>query len=183
MITFSCPLWRWVWDDSCVPSQFACLMCNEGASIWDGRSHQGYRLWPWTGKETAAYLGLQLVFSLISRCAESSQHRWHHQTGSPAWYVHQHSRAAERSSFSERPNLGHLGPSGSIAAPGVPATEMSFFLPDPSWASVNRGTFICDECCSVHRSLGRHVSQVRHLKHAPWPPTLLQVKSKDSPSM
>uniref|UniRef100_A0A7N5KH35 GIT ArfGAP 2 n=1 Tax=Ailuropoda melanoleuca TaxID=9646 RepID=A0A7N5KH35_AILME len=47
--------------------------------------------------------------------------------------------------------------------------------PDPSWASVNRGTFICDECCSVHRSLGRHISQVRHLKHTPWPPTLLQM--------
>ncbi|KAF3820749.1 hypothetical protein GH733_005294 [Mirounga leonina] len=31
---------------------------------------------------------------------------------------------------------------------------------DPSWASVNRGTFICDECCSVHRSLGRHISQM-----------------------
>uniref|UniRef100_A0A287CX64 GIT ArfGAP 2 n=2 Tax=Ictidomys tridecemlineatus TaxID=43179 RepID=A0A287CX64_ICTTR len=45
----------------------------------------------------------------------------------------------------------------------------------PSWASVNRGTFICDECCSVHRSLGRHISQVRHLKHTPWPPTLLQM--------
>ncbi|XP_037012176.1 ARF GTPase-activating protein GIT2 isoform X6 [Artibeus jamaicensis] len=48
-------------------------------------------------------------------------------------------------------------------------------VPDPSWASVNRGTFICDECCSVHRSLGRHISQVRHLKHTPWPPTLLQM--------
>ncbi|XP_057600131.1 ARF GTPase-activating protein GIT2 isoform X7 [Hippopotamus amphibius kiboko] len=47
--------------------------------------------------------------------------------------------------------------------------------PDPSWASINRGTFICDECCSVHRSLGRHISQVRHLKHTPWPPTLLQM--------
>ncbi|XP_066116491.1 ARF GTPase-activating protein GIT2 isoform X1 [Saccopteryx bilineata] len=47
--------------------------------------------------------------------------------------------------------------------------------PDPSWASVNRGTFICDECCSVHRSLGRHISQVRHLKRTPWPPTLLQM--------
>ncbi|XP_006530400.1 ARF GTPase-activating protein GIT2 isoform X11 [Mus musculus] len=47
--------------------------------------------------------------------------------------------------------------------------------PDPSWASVNRGTFICDECCSVHRSLGRHISQVRHLKHTAWPPTLLQM--------
>ncbi|XP_012586434.1 PREDICTED: ARF GTPase-activating protein GIT2 isoform X6 [Condylura cristata] len=47
--------------------------------------------------------------------------------------------------------------------------------PDPSWASVNRGTFICDECCSVHRSLGRHISQVRHLKHTSWPSTLLQM--------
>uniref|UniRef100_A0A452T358 GIT ArfGAP 2 n=1 Tax=Ursus maritimus TaxID=29073 RepID=A0A452T358_URSMA len=52
---------------------------------------------------------------------------------------------------------------------------MLLFFPDPSWASVNRGTFICDECCSVHRSLGRHISQVRHLKHTPWPPTLLQM--------
>uniref|UniRef100_A0A670JPP0 GIT ArfGAP 2 n=1 Tax=Podarcis muralis TaxID=64176 RepID=A0A670JPP0_PODMU len=43
------------------------------------------------------------------------------------------------------------------------------------WASVNRGVLICDECCSVHRSLGRHISQVRHLKHTPWPTTLLQV--------
>ncbi|XP_072271494.1 ARF GTPase-activating protein GIT2 isoform X6 [Pyxicephalus adspersus] len=48
-------------------------------------------------------------------------------------------------------------------------------LPDPRWASINRGVLICDECCSVHRSLGRHISQVRHLKHTPWPPTLLQM--------
>ncbi|XP_031246778.1 ARF GTPase-activating protein GIT2-like [Mastomys coucha] len=46
---------------------------------------------------------------------------------------------------------------------------------DPSRASVNRGTFIRDECCSVHRSLGHHISQVRHLKYTPWPPTLLQM--------
>ncbi|XP_056384850.1 ARF GTPase-activating protein GIT2 isoform X2 [Hyla sarda] len=46
---------------------------------------------------------------------------------------------------------------------------------DPRWASINRGVLICDECCSVHRSLGRHISQVRHLKHTPWPPTLLQM--------
>ncbi|OCU01688.1 G protein-coupled receptor kinase interacting ArfGAP 2 L homeolog isoform X5 [Xenopus laevis] len=45
---------------------------------------------------------------------------------------------------------------------------------DPRWASINRGVLICDECCSVHRSLGRHISQVRHLKHTSWPPTLLQ---------
>ncbi|CAH2295188.1 ARF GTPase-activating GIT2 isoform X5 [Pelobates cultripes] len=46
---------------------------------------------------------------------------------------------------------------------------------DPRWASINRGVLICDECCSVHRSLGRHISQVRHLKHTPWPTTLLQM--------
>ncbi|XP_058888935.1 ARF GTPase-activating protein GIT2-like isoform X9 [Acipenser ruthenus] len=46
---------------------------------------------------------------------------------------------------------------------------------DPRWASVNRGVLICDECCSVHRSLGRHSSQVRHLTHTPWPATQLQM--------
>uniref|UniRef100_A0A6Q2XF89 Arf-GAP domain-containing protein n=1 Tax=Esox lucius TaxID=8010 RepID=A0A6Q2XF89_ESOLU len=45
----------------------------------------------------------------------------------------------------------------------------------PRWASVNRGVLICDECCSVHRSLGRHSSQVRHLTHTTWPPTQLQM--------
>uniref|UniRef100_A0A8C2X447 G protein-coupled receptor kinase interacting ArfGAP 2a n=1 Tax=Cyclopterus lumpus TaxID=8103 RepID=A0A8C2X447_CYCLU len=48
-------------------------------------------------------------------------------------------------------------------------------LLEPRWASVNRGVLICDECCSVHRSLGRHSSQVRHLTHTPWPPTQLQM--------
>ncbi|XP_072336649.1 ARF GTPase-activating protein GIT2a isoform X6 [Scyliorhinus torazame] len=46
---------------------------------------------------------------------------------------------------------------------------------DPRWASINRGVLICDDCCSVHRSLGRHISQVRHLTHTPWPPSLLQM--------
>ncbi|KAM3826161.1 ARF GTPase-activating protein GIT2 isoform 2-T2 [Vipera latastei] len=46
---------------------------------------------------------------------------------------------------------------------------------EPTWASVNRGVLLCDECCSVHRSLGRHISQVRHLKHTAWPATLLQM--------
>nr|XP_043882824.1 ARF GTPase-activating protein GIT2a isoform X12 [Solea senegalensis] len=48
-------------------------------------------------------------------------------------------------------------------------------VPEPRWASVNRGVLICDECCSVHRSLGRHSSQVRHLTHTPWPHTQLQM--------
>ncbi|XP_064612135.1 ARF GTPase-activating protein GIT2-like [Liolophura sinensis] len=43
---------------------------------------------------------------------------------------------------------------------------------DPTWASINRGVLICDECCSVHRSLGRHISQVRSLKKGHWSPTL-----------
>ncbi|XP_035752517.1 ARF GTPase-activating protein GIT2 isoform X6 [Egretta garzetta] len=53
--------------------------------------------------------------------------------------------------------------------------DLSLLSRDPCWASINRGILICDECCSVHRSLGRHISQVRHLKHTPWPPTLLQM--------
>ncbi|XP_023858837.1 ARF GTPase-activating protein GIT2a isoform X3 [Salvelinus sp. IW2-2015] len=48
-------------------------------------------------------------------------------------------------------------------------------VPEPRWASVNRGVLICDECCSVHRSLGRHSSQVRHLTHTSWAPTQLQM--------
>ncbi|XP_064424289.1 ARF GTPase-activating protein GIT2a isoform X2 [Latimeria chalumnae] len=47
--------------------------------------------------------------------------------------------------------------------------------PEPRWASINRGVLVCDECCSVHRSLGRHISQVRHLTLTPWPTTLLQM--------
>uniref|UniRef100_A0A674NEC9 GIT ArfGAP 1 n=1 Tax=Takifugu rubripes TaxID=31033 RepID=A0A674NEC9_TAKRU len=40
---------------------------------------------------------------------------------------------------------------------------------------INRGVLICDECCSVHRSLGRHISIVKHLRHSGWPPALLQM--------
>lgn len=46
---------------------------------------------------------------------------------------------------------------------------------EPRWASVNRGVLVCDECCSIHRGLGRHSSQVRHLTHTPWPPSQLQM--------
>lgn len=51
-----------------------------------------------------------------------------------------------------------------------------FSLSDPGWTSINRGVLICDECCSVHRSLGRHISIVKHLRHSGWPPSLLQVR-------
>ncbi|KAF6205510.1 hypothetical protein GE061_019683 [Apolygus lucorum] len=39
---------------------------------------------------------------------------------------------------------------------------------DPPWALVNRGLLVCDECCSIHRSLGRHISQVKSLKRSHW---------------
>ncbi|CAL4196894.1 unnamed protein product, partial [Meganyctiphanes norvegica] len=44
---------------------------------------------------------------------------------------------------------------------------------DPGWASINRGILVCDECCSVHRSLGRHISHVKSLKKGTWNPTQL----------
>ncbi|XP_063238160.1 ARF GTPase-activating protein GIT1 isoform X2 [Bacillus rossius redtenbacheri] len=46
---------------------------------------------------------------------------------------------------------------------------------DPAWASVNRGILLCDECCGVHRSLGRHVSQVASLRKGCWSPALLRM--------
>ncbi|BFZ18839.1 hypothetical protein BsWGS_21878 [Bradybaena similaris] len=57
---------------------------------------------------------------------------------------------------------------GSMRPPPVCADCSA---PDPTWASINRGVLICDECCSVHRSLGRHISQVKHLKKGQWCPS------------
>uniref|UniRef100_A0A182WWC8 Arf-GAP domain-containing protein n=1 Tax=Anopheles quadriannulatus TaxID=34691 RepID=A0A182WWC8_ANOQN len=44
---------------------------------------------------------------------------------------------------------------------------------DPSWASINRGILLCADCCSVHRSLGRHISQVKSLRQGSWQPSVL----------
>mmetsp|Transcript_1610 Transcript_1610/g.3741 ORF Transcript_1610/g.3741 Transcript_1610/m.3741 type:complete len:272 (+) Transcript_1610:276-1091(+) len=33
--------------------------------------------------------------------------------------------------------------------------------PNPGWAALPHGVFICIECAQVHRSLGRHISQVK----------------------
>lgn len=46
-------------------------------------------------------------------------------------------------------------------------------LLDPSWASINRGILLCAECCSIHRSLGRHISQVKSLRQGSWAPAVL----------
>ncbi|XP_054736680.1 ARF GTPase-activating protein Git [Anastrepha obliqua] len=44
---------------------------------------------------------------------------------------------------------------------------------DPSWASINRGILLCSDCCSVHRSLGRHISMVKSLRQGTWEPSVL----------
>lgn len=47
---------------------------------------------------------------------------------------------------------------------------------NPCWASINRGILLCSDCCSVHRSLGRHVSQIKCAKSgsgASWVPEQL----------
>ena len=46
---------------------------------------------------------------------------------------------------------------------------------DPSWASINRGVLLCNECCSVHRVMGTHISHVRALG-TNWPPMLKEVR-------
>lgn len=48
-------------------------------------------------------------------------------------------------------------------------------LSDPSWASINRGILLCSECCSVHRSLGRHISQIKSLRQGKWTPSVLSL--------
>lgn len=45
---------------------------------------------------------------------------------------------------------------------------------DSDWIIVNRGLYVCDECCSIHRSLGRHISQIKSL-NAEWCPVTLNV--------
>lgn len=56
-----------------------------------------------------------------------------------------------------------------------PNSDAVFLLiiSETNWASVNRGVLICDECVSVHRSLGRHVSHVKSLEKSAWPPSQL----------
>ena len=52
-----------------------------------------------------------------------------------------------------------------------------FFITEPKCASVNRGVLICDECCSIHRCLGRHISQLKSLKKGSWASSLLAVST------
>jgi len=46
---------------------------------------------------------------------------------------------------------------------------------EPKWASINRGVLLCDQCANIHLTLGRHISQVKHLKKSQWNPMLLEM--------
>ncbi|CAF3354043.1 unnamed protein product [Rotaria sp. Silwood1] len=45
----------------------------------------------------------------------------------------------------------------------------------PEWCSINHGILLCDECCSVHLSLGRHISQIKSFKRSYWSPNQLNL--------
>ncbi|KAK2504792.1 hypothetical protein MC885_019396 [Smutsia gigantea] len=82
--------------------------------------------------------------------------------------------------FGKPPTAGpqlppECGPRRCSGGPRCQAAADRAPCPDPGWASISRGVLVCDECCSVHRSLGRHISIVKHLRHSAWPPTLLQM--------
>lgn len=117
-----CHLWRWIWNDWSEPSQLAPLTLNERTHARDGRSHEGCRLWPWTRKEITAYWGLQLLFSVSINIVPPAK------TGGIIREAHQPDmltsilrlKTAKMSCFSEKPNLGHLLPSGSILATWYP---------------------------------------------------------------
>ncbi|XP_026674278.1 ARF GTPase-activating protein GIT1 isoform X2 [Ceratina calcarata] len=46
---------------------------------------------------------------------------------------------------------------------------------EPGWASLNRAILLCDDCCGIHRSLGRHVSQIKSLHKSVWHMNLLNM--------
>lgn len=45
---------------------------------------------------------------------------------------------------------------------------ITHYISDPEWASYNIGIFVCTRCAGVHRSMGAHISKVKHLKLDRW---------------
>eukprot|EP00118_Oscarella_pearsei_P003554 m.14781 g.14781 ORF g.14781 m.14781 type:complete len:806 (+) comp25976_c0_seq4:13-2430(+) len=62
-----------------------------------------------------------------------------------------------------------------MASPSCSVVCADCSAPDPKWTIINKGVLVCDECCSVHRLLGRHISDLRSLTRSLWPPTLLEM--------
>lgn len=46
---------------------------------------------------------------------------------------------------------------------------------EPGWASLNRAVLLCDDCCGIHRSLGRHISHIKSLHKSVWHTNLLNM--------
>ncbi|KAI4897679.1 hypothetical protein NFI96_029728 [Prochilodus magdalenae] len=99
----------------------------------------------WIGSRSGEYEGQGNIPKQCVQCGAKRLHVWH------------------MSGLLSRPSF----------LPGVHPGAIT--SPEPRWASINRGVLICDECCSIHRGLGRHSSQVRHLTHTAWPPSQLQM--------
>lgn len=57
------------------------------------------------------------------------------------------------------------------------ANFIVFFL-EPGWASLNRAILLCDDCCGIHRSLGRHISHIKSLHKSVWHTNLLSVSKR-----
>jgi len=41
-------------------------------------------------------------------------------------------------------------------------------MKSPEWASYNLGIFLCTRCAACHRSMGAHISKIKHLKLDQW---------------
>ncbi|CAD7014714.1 ARF GTPase-activating protein GIT2 [Ceratitis capitata] len=84
--------------------------------------------------------------------------------------VYIHTKAEHREICDKNPNLYNMSRTKSrlqIEVCGDCGAS------DPSWASINRGILLCSDCCSVHRSLGRHISMVKSLRQGTWEPSVL----------
>ncbi|ETO18563.1 hypothetical protein RFI_18705 [Reticulomyxa filosa] len=42
------------------------------------------------------------------------------------------------------------------------------FMPNPQWCALTHGVCICENCASVHRNLGTHISVVKSLVYDNW---------------